>query len=70
MSARVRVVVTGIGPVTPVGVGVDPFWEGILAEKSGIRRMERFAVNGFKAKHSGEIRGFDPRAYFSERKGA
>ena len=55
-----RVVLTGIGPVTPVGTGVDPFWEALLAGRSGIGSVTRFDTEGFPVKIAGEVTDFDP----------
>jgi 3-oxoacyl-[acyl-carrier-protein] synthase II len=63
MSRR-RAVITGIGPITCIGKGVDKFWNGILAEKSGIDRVSSFDTNGFNAHCGGEIRDWDPTEVF------
>ena len=58
-----RVVVTGIGPVTPVGVGVKEFWASLVAGRSGIRRIERFDPSGLPVQIAGEVPNFDPTAW-------
>jgi 3-oxoacyl-[acyl-carrier-protein] synthase II len=55
-----RVVVTGIGPVTPVGVGLEPFWEGLLAGRSGIRPIQRFDPSALPVRLAGEVLDFVP----------
>jgi len=55
-----RVVVTGIGPVTPVGTGVDDFWAGITSGRNGIRRITAFETDDLPVKVAGEVPGFDP----------
>jgi len=55
-----RVVVTGFGPVTPVGVGVDVFWEALTAGRSGIDRIQRFDPSGLPVQIAGEVRDFSP----------
>lgn len=55
-----RVVVTGIGIVSPIGSGVDTFWEGIKAGKCGISHIESFDTTNFKVKCAGEIKDYDP----------
>ena len=61
-------VITGIGPVTPVGVGLEPFWRGLLAQKSAIKRLARFDAAHCKAKHSAEITDFAPETFFQPHK--
>lgn len=54
-----RVVVTGIGTITSLGVGIDPFWENLLAGKSGIQRVESFDVTEYPSKVGSEVRDFN-----------
>jgi 3-oxoacyl-[acyl-carrier-protein] synthase II len=63
MSRR-RAVITGIGPITCVGRGVEGFWNGILAEKSGIVRVSTFDTTGFNAHCGGEIPDWNPEEFF------
>ena len=58
MSKR-RVVVTGLGMVSPVGLDVKSSWENILAGKSGIHAIEHFDVSGFAVRFGGSVWGFD-----------
>ncbi len=60
-----RVVVTGMGVVSPLGSYPGPFWENLTAGRSGIGRLERFDCANFATKISGEIKGFDLDAYIS-----
>jgi 3-oxoacyl-[acyl-carrier-protein] synthase II len=55
--ARRRVVVTGIGCVTPLGIGVDATWSGAIAGKSGVRRISRFDASEFPSQIAGEVPG-------------
>ena len=64
MSKR-RVVVTGLGIVSPVGSTVQLAWEAILAGKSGIGPIERFDVSTFATRFGGEVRDFDVSKYLS-----
>ena len=64
MSRR-RAVITGIGPVTCIGNGVDSFWKGILSEKSGISRISSFDPKPFQVRCAGEINNWNPEEYFS-----
>ncbi len=54
-----RVVITGFGCVTPVGIGRDEYWNALAKGRSGIRRIESFDVEKFKVKIAGEVRDFD-----------
>ncbi|HLC19170.1 MAG TPA: beta-ketoacyl-ACP synthase II [Thermodesulfobacteriota bacterium] len=56
-----RVVVTGLGIVSPLGKGVEECWAGAVAGKSGIRRITRFDPEGFPVQIAGEVPGFDPK---------
>jgi len=61
--ARRRVVVTGLGAITPVGVGVVETWQNIVAGKSGIGRITRFDPSAFACQVAGEVNGFDVTQY-------
>src|SRR6188768_333506 len=61
---RRRAVITGIGPITCIGTGKDNFWQGILAERSGIQRITTFDTTPFHAHCGGEIRDWIPENYF------
>lgn len=55
-----RVVVTGLGAVTPIGVGVDNFFNGLKEGKVGIKTIDRFDVTDYKAKVAGQVDDFNP----------
>ena len=59
-----RVVVTGLGAVTPLGTGAPALWAGLRAGRSGIGPITRFDPAAFKVRFGGEVRGFDPEAVF------
>jgi 3-oxoacyl-[acyl-carrier-protein] synthase II len=65
-SAR-RVVVTGLGLVTPLGTGTEKTWKAVCAGHSGIDRITRFDPTGYDAQIAGEVKDFDP-AQFIEKK--
>lgn len=60
-----RVVVTGCGVVSPVGIGKDVFWESLIKGKSGIARITQFDPSGFDSQIAGEVKDFDPSPFFS-----
>ena len=57
---RTRVVVTGIGPVTPVGTGVEEFWAGLTSGRNGVREITRFPTDDLTVKVAGDVHDFDP----------
>ncbi|MGM0983940.1 MAG: beta-ketoacyl-ACP synthase II [Pseudomonadota bacterium] len=63
--ARRRVVVTGLGLVTPVGNAVEESWASILAGKSGISPIEHFDVSAFNTRFGGSVKGFDISPYLN-----
>lgn len=58
-----RVVVTGLGAITPIGIGVDNFWNGIKESKVGISTINKFDVSDYKAKVAGQINDFVAKDY-------
>lgn len=61
-----RVVITGMGAVTPIGNDVESFWGGLTAGRCGIGPITRFDTSEFKAKVAGEVKGFDPTPYMDK----
>ena len=55
-----RVVITGIGLVSSLGIGTEPTWNALLAGTSGVGRVTKFDVTGYAAQIAAEVRGFDP----------
>ncbi len=55
---RNRVVVTGVGVITPIGIGREEFWSGLLAGRNGITRISSFNPSGFRSQMAGEVKGF------------
>ncbi len=60
-----RVVVTGLGMVSPLGIGVESSWEALCAAKSGIGKITRFDTTDFPSQIAGELKGFDPTDYIN-----
>lgn len=58
-----RVVVTGIGLVTPLGIGVKTSWENLIQGKPGIRKITQFDATAFQTQIAGEVEGFNPEDY-------
>ena len=62
-----RVVVTGMGPVTPVGVGRDAFWDALVSGRSGIGEVTLFDASEFPVRIGGEVKDFDPTAWMDRK---
>ena len=58
-----RVVVTGVGAITPIGNDVETFWEGLKEKKLGIGPISYFDTTDYKVKLAAEVKGFDPKQY-------
>jgi len=66
MSDR-RVVITGLGAVSPVGIGKDSFWESLTSGKSGIDYISKFDTTDFDVKIGAEVKNFDPTLYMDKK---
>ena len=62
-----RVVITGVGLVTPLGIGVKETWSALCAGESGITEITRFDTAGFDTKIAGEVKGFRPEDFMSKK---
>ncbi|MDD2494816.1 MAG: beta-ketoacyl-ACP synthase II [Tissierellia bacterium] len=62
-----RVVITGMGAVTPIGTGVDIFWENVKKGKCGIGKIESFDTTDFTVKLAAEVKDFDPKDYMEKK---
>lgn len=62
-----RVVVTGLGLITPLGMGVEKTWNALCAGKSGIRRITKFDPSGHTCQIAGEVTDFDPADYIEKK---
>ena len=62
-----RVVVTGMGAITPIGCGVENFWKGVKDEKIGFAPITRFDTSDYKVKIAAEVKDFDPEKYMDKK---
>ncbi len=64
-NTRPRVVITGMGAITPLGLTVAELWDGLLAGRSGIGRITQFDASQLPCQIAGEVKGFDPAKYIN-----
>lgn len=62
-----RVVVTGMGAVTPIGIGVEDFWKNVKSEKVGFAPITYFDVSEYKCKLAAQVKDFDPAVYMDKK---
>ncbi len=62
-----RVAITGLGVVSPIGIGIEPFWHNLLAGVSGISRIESFDATDFPVQIAGEIKDFNAADYLDRK---
>ncbi len=62
-----RVVVTGMGAITPIGNGVEAFWEGIRQERIGFGPITRFDAGGYRCSLAAEVKDFEPERYMDKK---
>ncbi len=67
MPERVRVVVTGMGAITPIGLTVSETWENALAGKSGVTPIDQFDTTDWPVRIAGAVRNFEPERYISRK---
>src|ERR671935_1292878 len=67
MTNRRRVVVTGIGLVSSLGIGTEANWEALCAGRSGIGPITRFDASGFSTRIAGEVKDFDPLEFIDKK---
>jgi 3-oxoacyl-[acyl-carrier-protein] synthase II len=58
-----KVVITGMGAVTPIGIGIDAFWQSLIQGRCGIGPVTAFDVSQYSVKVAAEVKGFDPAKY-------
>ncbi len=66
MSER-RVVITGLGIVSPVGIGLTENWQAIVGGRSGIARITQFDASGYSSQIAGEVKGFEPTRFLGDK---
>ena len=64
---RRRVVITGMGAVTPIGIGVEEFWAGIQEERIGFGPITSFDASGYKCRLAAQVKGFEPEKYMDKK---
>ncbi len=62
-----RVVITGVGALTPLGLSVEETWANLLAGRSGIDHVRKFDTTGLRTTFAGELKGFDPKEFMDRR---
>ncbi len=62
-----RVVITGMGAITPIGTGKDEFWKGLMEGRNGIDKITRFDASEYHAQIAGEVKDFDPTDYIDKK---
>ena len=62
-----RVVITGLGAVTPIGLGADGFWAGLVAGCNGVREVTRFDTTDFRSKLAAEVKDFHPEEWLDRK---
>jgi 3-oxoacyl-[acyl-carrier-protein] synthase II len=67
MTQRPRVVITGLGAISPVGLTVKDFWDSLLAGRSGVTHITQFDASSLPCQIAGEVKGFEPRKYMDVR---
>ncbi|SEO56809.1 3-oxoacyl-[acyl-carrier-protein] synthase II [Propionispora vibrioides] len=66
-SLKRRVVITGLGAISPIGVGKDDFWQALMEGKCGIGRITRFDPSEYSTQIAGEVKDFDPVKYIDKK---
>jgi 3-oxoacyl-[acyl-carrier-protein] synthase II len=68
MALARKVVVTGVGVVSPIGIGKDPFWKSLCAGESGVHRIPQYAATDLPVPIGAELQEFEPKKYVRPRK--
>ncbi|HYF96110.1 MAG TPA: beta-ketoacyl-ACP synthase II [Symbiobacteriaceae bacterium] len=64
---RRRAVITGIGCITPAGIGAAGLWDGVLRGRSAVRRISRFDATAYRSQVAAQVEGFDPEAHIGRK---
>ena len=67
MDNHKRVVITGMGVVSPYGTGLDVLWDSLMKGKSAVKRITKFDPEGFSAQIAAEVTNFDPLAFLNKK---
>ncbi len=67
MQSKEKVVITGMGAVTPLGTGVEKFWDNLIAGKSGITNITKFDASDLPVQIAGEVTDFNPAGYMDKK---
>jgi len=62
-----RIVITGLGAISPIGIGKDEFWKGLMEGRNGIGKITRFDATEYKSQIAGEVKDFDPTEYIDKK---
>lgn len=62
-----RVVITGMGVVTPIGIGLQEFWQGLMEGRNGVELITKFDTSKFDTKFAAEVKNFDPLKYLDKK---
>jgi len=65
--SKKRVVITGLGVVSPIGTGVEKFWQSLIEGKSGVGPVTTFDASEFTSRIAGEVSDYDPLEYFNSK---
>jgi 3-oxoacyl-[acyl-carrier-protein] synthase II len=67
IEMKKRVVVTGMGVVTPIGIGLEAFWDSLKNGRSGVGRLTFFDTTDYASKIDAEVKGFEPEKYIDKK---
>jgi 3-oxoacyl-[acyl-carrier-protein] synthase II len=68
VTAPYRVAVTGIGVVTPLGIGVAAFWDGVLSERVAVASLTRFDASAYRSRIAAQVDDFEPRDFLASKR--